>query len=93
MKVGVLGTGMVGKTIGTKLVTLGHEVTMGSRTANQREGRRLGEAGAGGARLMERSPTPQLMARSSSTALRVPGQSTQLKAAGAENLGTRFSST
>ena len=30
----MLGTGMVGKTIGTKLVTLGHEVTMGSRTAN-----------------------------------------------------------
>lgn len=34
MKVGVLGTGMVGNTIGTKLVTLGHEVSMGSRTAN-----------------------------------------------------------
>ena len=33
MRVGVLGTGMVGQTIGTKLVDLGHEVTMGSRTA------------------------------------------------------------
>jgi predicted dinucleotide-binding enzyme len=33
MRVGVLGTGSVGKTIGTKLVELGHEVTMGSRTA------------------------------------------------------------
>lgn len=33
MKIGILGTGMVGATIGTKLVLLGHEVTMGSRTA------------------------------------------------------------
>jgi 8-hydroxy-5-deazaflavin:NADPH oxidoreductase len=32
MKIGVLGTGMVGQTIGTKLVQLGHHVTMGSRT-------------------------------------------------------------
>ncbi len=34
MKIGVLGSGMVGKTIGTKLVQLGHNVKMGSRTAN-----------------------------------------------------------
>jgi 8-hydroxy-5-deazaflavin:NADPH oxidoreductase len=34
MKIGVLGTGMVGEAIGTKLVQLGHEVQMGSRTAN-----------------------------------------------------------
>ncbi len=34
MKIGVLGTGMVGDTIGTKLVQLGHEVKMGSRSAN-----------------------------------------------------------
>jgi len=34
MKIGILGTGMVGNTIGTKLVQLGHEVKMGSRTAN-----------------------------------------------------------
>ena len=34
MKFGILGTGMVGSTIGTKLVKLGHEVKMGSRTAN-----------------------------------------------------------
>jgi predicted dinucleotide-binding enzyme len=32
MKIGVLGTGTVGKTIATKLVSLGHEVGMGSRT-------------------------------------------------------------
>src|ERR1043166_3482203 len=32
MKIGVLGTGMVGEAIGTKLVQMGHHVTMGSRT-------------------------------------------------------------
>ena len=34
MKFGILGTGTVGKTIGTKLVSLGHDVKMGSRSAN-----------------------------------------------------------
>jgi predicted dinucleotide-binding enzyme len=33
MKIGVLGTGMVGRTIATKLVALGHDVKMGARTA------------------------------------------------------------
>lgn len=33
MKVGLLGTGVVGRTVGTKLIELGHEVTMGSREA------------------------------------------------------------
>lgn len=31
MKIGVLGTGIVGQTIGSRLVQLGHEVMMGSR--------------------------------------------------------------
>jgi 8-hydroxy-5-deazaflavin:NADPH oxidoreductase len=34
MKIAVLGTGMVGNALGTKLVQRGHEVTMGSRDAN-----------------------------------------------------------
>jgi predicted dinucleotide-binding enzyme len=33
MKIGILGTGMVGNALGTKLVQVGHEVTMGSRSA------------------------------------------------------------
>lgn len=33
MQIGVLGTGMAGRAIATKLVELGHEVTMGSRSA------------------------------------------------------------
>ena len=32
MKIAVLGTGMVGKTIGSALIKLGHEVRMGSRS-------------------------------------------------------------
>jgi predicted dinucleotide-binding enzyme len=38
MKIAVLGTGMVGHTMGTKLVALGHEVTMGSRSATSEKG-------------------------------------------------------
>jgi predicted dinucleotide-binding enzyme len=34
MKIGVLGTGMVGNAIASKLVALGHDVMMGSRTAD-----------------------------------------------------------
>lgn len=33
-KIGILGTGIVGKTIGNKLIELGYEVKMGSRTAS-----------------------------------------------------------
>ncbi len=33
MRIGVLGTGMVGRTIATKLIELGHRMTMGSRSA------------------------------------------------------------
>lgn len=33
MKIGILGTGIVGNTLGTALVTKGHEVKMGSRDA------------------------------------------------------------
>lgn len=34
MRIAILGTGVVGETLGSKLVSLGHEVRMGSRTAN-----------------------------------------------------------
>jgi predicted dinucleotide-binding enzyme len=37
VRIGVLGTGTVGRTIATKLVELGHEVMMGSRTADNRQ--------------------------------------------------------
>lgn len=38
MKIAVLGTGSVGVTIGNKLVQLGHEVKMGSRSATHEKG-------------------------------------------------------
>jgi 8-hydroxy-5-deazaflavin:NADPH oxidoreductase len=38
MKIAILGTGSVGVTIGNKLVQLGHEVRMGSRTATNEKG-------------------------------------------------------
>ncbi|MDZ4745109.1 MAG: NAD(P)-binding domain-containing protein [bacterium] len=38
MKIGVLGTGMVGKAIAGKLVQLGHEVCMGSRSTTSEAG-------------------------------------------------------
>lgn len=34
MKIGILGTGTVGQTIGTALINKGHQVMLGSRTAN-----------------------------------------------------------
>lgn len=34
MRIGILGTGVVGRTIGAGLVKLGHEVKLGSRTAD-----------------------------------------------------------
>src|SRR5689334_8266619 len=51
MRIGVLGTGSVGRTIASKLVELGHEVTMGSRSAESEglrewlEGTGLGASG------------------------------------------------
>ena len=48
MRIGVLGTGVVGQTIATKLVQLGHEVKMGSRSAPNEKA--AGWAKAAGAR-------------------------------------------
>ncbi len=49
MKIGVLGTGMVGNAIGTKLVQLGHEVKMGARAANNDKAVAWVKAGGAGA--------------------------------------------
>jgi 8-hydroxy-5-deazaflavin:NADPH oxidoreductase len=39
MRIGVLGTGMVGQTIATRLVELGHDVVMGARDADNPKAR------------------------------------------------------
>jgi predicted dinucleotide-binding enzyme len=48
MRVGVFGTGMVGTSLGAKLVELGHEVMLGSRTSdNETAAQWAAEAGEG----------------------------------------------
>ncbi|OLE16423.1 MAG: NADP oxidoreductase [Gemmatimonas sp. 13_1_20CM_3_60_15] len=48
MRIGILGTGVVGKTLGTGLVRVGHEVRMGSRKAgNDKAKAWTKEAGSG----------------------------------------------
>ncbi len=49
MKFGVLGTGMVGEAIASRLVSLGHEVKMGSREAGNPKGRAWAEGAGKGA--------------------------------------------
>jgi hypothetical protein len=50
MRIAILGTGIVGQTIGRRLVELGHQVTMGSRTAaNEKATKWAQETGAGAA--------------------------------------------
>ncbi|MGE5275592.1 MAG: NADPH-dependent F420 reductase [Acidobacteriota bacterium] len=49
MKIGVLGTGMVGSVIASKLVALGHEVKMGAREAGNEKARRWAESAGKGA--------------------------------------------
>jgi 8-hydroxy-5-deazaflavin:NADPH oxidoreductase len=49
MRIGVLGTGVVGETLATKLVELGHEVRMGSREAGNQKARAWVEAAGPGA--------------------------------------------
>ncbi|MFG3037924.1 NADPH-dependent F420 reductase [Streptomyces sp. NPDC048330] len=48
MHIAVLGTGEVGRRLATKLASLGHEVTMGSRTADNAEAVKWAEEHGGG---------------------------------------------
>jgi len=49
MNIAVIGSGMVGVAIGTRLVELGHHVKMGSRTANNPKAVEWAKAAGGGA--------------------------------------------
>jgi 8-hydroxy-5-deazaflavin:NADPH oxidoreductase len=51
MKIAVLGTGMVGNALATKLVQVGHQVMMGSRTANSSAGQEWLRSVGGKARI------------------------------------------
>ena len=46
-KIGILGTGGVGRTIGSKLISLGYEVRMGSRTADNEKAKAWVDANGG----------------------------------------------
>jgi predicted dinucleotide-binding enzyme len=50
MRIGILGTGVVGATIGSRLIGLGHEVMMGSRTATNEKATQWASAAGGNAR-------------------------------------------
>lgn len=85
MRIGVLGTGAVGRRIATKLVELGHEVTMGSRSADS-EGltgwlRETGGAAAGGT-FAEAASGAELVFNCTAGGASLEA----LEAAGAENL-------
>lgn len=51
MKIGILGTGMVGNALATKLVQLGHQILMGSRTADSEAGQKWLESVGGKAKI------------------------------------------
>ena len=67
MKIAVLGTGMVGNAIATKLVNMGHQIMMGSRTANSDAGQEWFVPSAAKHKLA-RSRTPRPSVKSCSTA-------------------------
>jgi predicted dinucleotide-binding enzyme len=47
MRIGILGTGVVGQTIGTRLAQLGHDVTLGSRSAtNEKAAKWVADTGS-----------------------------------------------
>ncbi len=48
MGIGMLGTGVVGQTLGSKLIEVGHEVRMGSRdAANEKASEWVASTGGG----------------------------------------------
>lgn len=85
MDIAILGTGIVGATIGSKLVALGHKVKMGSRTgANEKAAAWVKQAGAGASQgtFAEAAASGQVIFNCTSGSGSLPA----LEAAGAANL-------
>ena len=83
MRIGVLGTGVVGTTIGSRLVGLGHEVMLGSRTAdNEKALAWTEEVGATNGTFADAAAFGELVFNCTSGA----GALQALEAAGADNL-------
>jgi predicted dinucleotide-binding enzyme len=89
MKIGVLGTGMVGQTLATKLVALGHDVRMGAREATNAKAAEWA-AGTGGKG--SRGTFADAAAHGEVLLNCTNGSGTldALKAAGESNLGTKL---
>jgi predicted dinucleotide-binding enzyme len=83
MRIGVLGTGVVGRTLGSKLVELGHEVRMGSReAANENAAAWAAGAGATAGDFADAARFGELILNCTSGTASLEA----LAAAGAENL-------
>ena len=83
MRIGVLGTGTVGTTIGSRLVELGHDVMLGSRTAdNEAATAWAAESGGSNGTFADAAAHGELVFNCTSGA----GSLAALEAAGADNL-------
>jgi predicted dinucleotide-binding enzyme len=83
MRIAVLGTGMVGRTLGSKLVELGHEVRMGSRSAgNENAAEWAAGAGAGAGDFADAAGFGEMILNCTSGTASLDA----LAAAGAQNL-------
>lgn len=89
MKIGILGTGIVGETIATKLAALGHEVLMGSRTKDNTKAQdwaaKMGGKAAVGT-FAEAARHAEIVINATQGAASLAA----LTLAGAENLGTKI---
>jgi predicted dinucleotide-binding enzyme len=88
MRIGVLGSGVVGRTIGTKLSALGHDVVMGSREAGSPAGREWAEATGGSSRSQSFADAAAFGDVLFNATLGVAALEA-LAMAGADNLGTK----
>ncbi|MEE4545576.1 NAD(P)-binding domain-containing protein [Streptomyces sp. V4-01] len=82
-RIGILGTGMVGRTLGTRLAALGHEVVMGARQAGHPGARSWArETGGGAGDFAEAAAHGELLVNATAGA----GSCAALRQAGEENL-------
>ncbi|MEA2701124.1 MAG: 8-hydroxy-5-deazaflavin:NADPH oxidoreductase [Myxococcales bacterium] len=89
MKIGIVGSGVVGNTLGTKFATLGHEVKMGSRTAsNEKAAAWVGSAGSKASQgtFADAAAFGEILFNCTSGAVSLPA----LEAAGARNLAGKI---
>jgi predicted dinucleotide-binding enzyme len=88
MRIGILGTGVVGQTLGSKLVKLGHEVKMGSRTASNPTAEKWAEGAgkkASHGRFEDAAAFGEILFNCTAGAFSLDA----LKQAGARNLGSK----